>query len=436
VPVHHALTKRKLSVLDRLTGRLSYCVWLFSGLIDERHLDVRGYGDFTKDDIARIKKLTKLSSVFVQQCRDQALWNWRSYHAQRNEWERLSALAKGNRKEILLKREPGKPFHRGLTKKVPVRFDTRTGIVETSKSMRLIPLVLRLSTLRQGARVTIPLSPAKYHLDLLRKGRVVDFQLVKHEGRYYAHICVKYDLPNVPIQAVRGVDLGARRAFATVLLKPDTPMRREDLSILTDGEKRHRLYRLNHRISQLQQARKWEPLRRLRHKRRNVAAYFDRLDAIRIARMAEQEHSLVTVGYPRNVKYDNYRGNGKPYLRRTLQQHFPYGQRIRFLYEECAERGVRTIVMLEAWTSKQCHRCGSMHTRRVNQSQLRCLSCGLSYNADWNAAINIGSSFFAKRMSRRASEGSAQTGNEPVQKPVSPEVGNRFSTASNTFLCP
>jgi len=58
VPIHYALTKRKLSILGRLTARLSYCVWLFSRLIEEHDMDVDGYGEFTKSDMARIAKLT------------------------------------------------------------------------------------------------------------------------------------------------------------------------------------------------------------------------------------------------------------------------------------------------------------------------------------------------------------------------------------------
>jgi len=38
-------------------------------------------------------------------------------------------------------------------------------------------------------------------------------------------------------------------------------------------------------------------------------------------------------------------------------------------------------------TSKTCHRCG--HVARVNGRKFRCPECGLRYNRDPNAAINI-----------------------------------------------
>lgn len=377
-----------------------------------------------------ISALTKLGAAYVQQCRDQALWMWRGYNAQHQEWERTLGQAKGKWREKLLKREPRKPLSDGLTNKIPVRIDERTGTVEASKRIRLSPYVLRLSSLRKGSRITIPLNPAGYHLELLRKGRVVDFQLVNRDGKYCAHVCIKYDVADEPIRAVRGIDLGVRRATATVLLGVDRPLRQEDFSILNDGEKRHHVHLLNRRASDLQKGRKWDRLKLMRNKRRRVAAHYDRIDAIRIAKMAQEEGSMVVVGYPKNIKHRNFRGNGKRKLRQILQSRFTYGRRIQYIVEECVERGITAEVAFEAWTSKTCHRCESINTRRTGQSLLWCLNCGLQYNADWNSAINIGSAFLPVALGRRATEGLAPTGDELAQKPASSETENVASVKS------
>jgi putative transposase len=406
--------------LDRLTARLSYCVWLFSRLIEEHDMDVDGYGEFTREDMARIAKLTRLSSGYMQQCRDQALWMWRSYRAQHQDWERRLRRVKARWCEKLLRREPKKPFHNGVMRKIPVRIDSRTGIVEASKRIKLSLYVIKLSTLKRRMRVTIPMNPARHHLNLLMKGRVVDFQLVKRDGKYEAHICVKYEAPDRPIRGVRGIDLGVRRAMATVLLKPNQQIRRGDLSILRDSLKKHRLDMLNRRVVELQQARKWEPLKRLRHKRRHVAEYYDRLDAIRIAEMAENEASTVAAGYPKDIKYMNYRGNGKRRLRRMLQQRFPYSRRIRYMIEECVERGIKAEAILEPWTSRTCHRCGSINTRRIGQSLIWCHNCGLQYNADWNSAINIGSVFLPEALNRMGGDDTPKAWNEVAEETSEP----------------
>lgn len=164
-----------------------------------------------------------------------------------------------------------------------------------------------------------------------------------------------------------------------------------------------------------------ELTKRIRHKRRHVAENFDRLDAIRIAELASEEGSVAPVGYPRNIKYDNYRGNGKRSLRRMLQQQFPYARRLRYMVEECIERGVRAEPVLEAWTSRSCHRCGSTDTRRIGQSLFLCHDCGLQYNADWNSAIKIGSVLMPAALSLRATVGLAHAEDELAHKPTSPE---------------
>jgi len=433
LPVHYALTKRKLSIIDKLTARLSYCTWLFSKLIEERNMNVAGYGEFTKSDIARITKLTKLSSAYVQQCRDQALWMWRSYQALHKEWEHRLKYARRSWREKLLKREPQKPFRKSLSKKVPVRLDSRTGVLETSKRIKLSPYVLRLSTLRKNTRITIPLNPAEYHLNLLERDRIVDFQLVKREGRYCAHFCIKYEVPDIPVKAVRGIDIGVRRAIATVLLKPGQPLRRRDLSILKDSEKKHSLDMLNRRVAELQQAEKWTPLKRLRHRRRNIGEQYDRLDAIRIAELAKQEGSIVAIGYPKHIKYKSFRGNGERRLRRILQQRFPYGRKIQYIIEECAERGVTAELIPEDWTSKRCHRCNSLKTHRIGQSLFWCHDCGLQYNADWNSAINIGSVFFAERLSRPGAVDSPEAGEDLASQASEPRSPHPFMGGSKSL---
>ncbi len=430
MPVHYATTKRKLCILERITARLSYCVYLFSDIIDDRHVNVAGYGAFTLEDMAEIRRRTKLPSGYVQQCRDQALWMWRSYYAQKSEWRQRFKCSRGKWREKLLKREPNRPFCQGLKKKIPARIDIRTGKIEASKKAKLSSYVLRLTTLKKNAPITVPLNPAEYHLMLLRKSKVVDFQLVKRNGWFYAHICVKHDVPNRPIRAVMGVDLGVRRAMATVLLRPNQSLRRKDLALLKDGEKKHRLDRLNQKISGLRRGRKWEALKRMRNKRRHFAESFDRLNAINIAEIAEQASAMIVVGYPKGIKYENYRGNGKRRGRRMLQQHFPYERLTRYISEECVERGVRAERVPELLTSRRCHRCGSVNTRRERQSLFWCLHCGLQYNADWNAAINIGSVFLPEALNRRATEGLAYARDELAYQPTSLEVRPKIPAES------
>jgi transposase len=427
VPVHYALTRQKLCILNRLEARLTYAVWTWSRLFDEYALK----GTYTERArfYLQIKAETKLPGHMVQCCFDTAKWMWRSYRELHREWRWQLAQARRNgdwrwlRK--LLKREPQKPFTKGMTRKVPIWFDAQLGSIERSDRMKLCPYVARLSTLKRGVKLTLPLNPAKYHLDLLSKGELKSFQLVKRDGKYYVHIKAEYSVPEQPVYAVRGIDLGVKRSVATVALTPER--RRHGFMTVRDGMKRARLRMLNRRIAKLQHARKWEPLKHLRHRRLRVAEYYDRLMAKQVAQLSNC--MLVAVGYPRLLKYCSaYRGNGKPYLRR-LVTGWAYGRAIQFIQEECAERGIPLRVVDERWTSMACPRCGSRNTDRPTQSIFHCWNCQLTYNADYAGALNIGSRFLPVATTRKATEGLAQAGEDSAYKLMSPEAENEPLTA-------
>jgi transposase len=253
---------------------------------------------------------------------------------------------------------------------------------------------------------------------MLKQGTMKSFQLVKRDGKYYVHVKVEFHVPDQPVHAVRGVDLGVKRSVASVMLRPSQHLRSSDFSILQDGLKRKRLNRLEKRIEKLQQARKWEPLKRIRHKRLRVSEQYDRLAAKQVA--TTSQNCFVVVGYPKGIKYKNPRGNGQRQQRERLA-HWTYGRMIRHIQEECVKQGIPSEAPEEFWSSRTCHRCGSRHTERISQSVFHCWSCELVYNADYNAAINIGSRFMPTATTRRATDDLAYARNEQAREIVACE---------------
>jgi len=420
VPVHYSITTHKLSILNSLTARTTHGIWAWSELFKKHELK----GSYADRQLfhASVKEQVKLSGAMTQCCFDRASWMWRSYREAHKAWRREVAIARreGEKKWLrkLLRREPQEPFTNGMRGKVPIWFDSRFGAIEASKHMKLCPYVARVSTLRKGIKLTIPLNPAEYHLNLLKRGIIKSFQLVKRDDKYYVHVKMEFHVPDQPVYAVRGVDLGVKRSIASVMLRPNQPLRSTDFSIQTDGLKRDRLNRLEKRIAELQQSRKWEPLKRLRHKRLHVSEYYDRLAAKQVA--AASQNALVVVGHPKGIKYENFKGNGKARLRRTLA-HWTYGREIHYIQEECAKVGVPTETPDERWSSQTCHRCGSRHTERITQSIFHCWNCELVYNADFNSSINIGSRFLPTATTRRATDDLAYAGNEQAREIVACE---------------
>jgi transposase len=417
VPVHYGITKRKLSILDSLTARTTYGVWTWSELFKKHELK----GSYADRRLfhASVKEQVKLSGAMTQCCFDTAAWMWRSYREAHKDWRRNVAIARreGDKWWLrkLLRREPQEPFTNGMRGKVPIYFDSRFGAIEQSRHMKLCSYVARVSTLRKGVKLTIPLNPAKHRLDMLEQGTMKSFQLVKRGGKYCVHVKVEFHVPDQPVYAIRGVDLGVKRSIASVMLRPNQLLRSSDFSIQTDGLKRDQLNRLEKRVAELQHAKKWEPLRRLRHKRLHISEYYDRLAAKQVA--TTSQNCLVVVGYPKGIKYENFKGNDKPKLRRVLAR-WTYGREIRYIQEECAKVGVPTEAADERWSSRTCHRCGSRNTERITQSIFHCWNCELIYNADYNAAINIGSRFLPAATTRQATDDLAYTGDEQAREIV------------------
>jgi transposase len=419
IPVHHALTKRKLSILDSVTARTTYGVWLWSKLFKEHKLK-GSYAD-RRRFYEQVKRDAKLGTM-TQCCFDTAAWIWWSYREAHKAWRRNVAIARreGEWKWLrkLLRREPQEPFTNGMQHKVPIWFDNRFGTIERSKRLKLCPYVARVSTLRRGEKLTIPLNPAQYHLELLESSTTKSFQLVKRDGKYFVHVKMEFHVPDQPVYSVRGIDLGVKRSVASVMLRPNQPLRSTDFTIQTDGLKRDRLNRLEKRIAELQQARQWEPLKRIRHKRLHIGEYYDRLAAKQVA--ASSQNALVVVGYPKGIKYENFKGNDKPRLRKALAR-WTYGRQIRYIQEECAKLGIQSEAQDERWSSRTCHRCGSRHTERITQSVFHCWDCELIYNADYNGSINIGSCFLASPLIRQATDDLAYARNEQAREIVACE---------------
>jgi len=433
IPVHYATTKRKLGILEKLTGKLTYGVTLWSELIEKNNIRTRSQ---LRSRIFehKVKEQTGLSAGFVQCCGDTALWMWQGYGEQRKTWLRKLRIAqkRGNEKLVkkLLRREPSQPFANGNTRKIPIWFDYRIGKLARTENIKITSHVIRIATLKRSEWVTFLLNPARHHLHLLEKGAIKSFQIVKKDSKFYVHVKVESEVPRKPITGVLGVDLGVKRHAATVLLNGESLSPKSFLTI-RDGKKKNRLDRLNKLMSGLQHAKKYEALKRLRHKRKRVAEYFDRLSAKRLADLSEG--CLLAVGYPKGIKYENFKGNGKRGLRGLLTR-WSYSRIIRYIVEERAERGLPTEVVYERWSSRTCWKCRSRNTIRLNQSTLFCCNCDMTFNADYNGALNIGLPFLAKAADRGATVELAQTEDEQAREIVACKLGSQHASAVGSSL--
>jgi len=382
VPLHHETTETKLRKLNKLTARHTYAVRLFcekinaNGDVPKTRQDVRKY---TPEVAAEIT----LSSGFIQQAEDKVLWMYRQYRKSYKTWERKLSKAKKGTKwhNKLLKREPSKPCtsKRSKLRKIPIRLDYRTGKVK-EVDLKLTNLIAEVSTLRKHERMTLLLNPSQYHIQQLESGEIKDFELVKKGKKYYANISVQYELPTQPIRTIQGVDLGVSRDIASVRL-PLTPT---NFQIVQRAEKKSELKKLNDRVSHLRREEQWKVLKKLRNRRRNVAEDHDRKLAKEFA--ATCHNSLVVVGNPEYIAYNHFKGNGDKVGRRLLRS-WSFSRTADWIVHQCKKQGIPAGKLNEWWTSSKCYKCSGKVQR--TKTRIVCKECGMQYDADFNASINI-----------------------------------------------
>ncbi|MCG2782341.1 MAG: hypothetical protein L6243_01990 [Candidatus Altiarchaeales archaeon] len=336
MPLHYGNTESKVRRLDKLTARLTYCTWLWSETISkERRLSRKALSPHEKE----IQEQTKLSAGFVQQCKDKAIWSWKSYKEQHRTWkwmlkraEKRKHTKKGDKwYNKLLKREPQEPFTspRSRQQKCPVRIDARTGRIEHA-NIELSSYVVRISTLVKRLPMTLLLNPSQYHKEQLEKGDIRDFEIVKRKHKYYCNITVSYEIPAQPITSIQGVDLGIVRPIATVSMSPKP----SNFQLVKDRAKYTHVKTLTDRVSHLRRLGKWNVLKKLRNKRQNVSKDYD----WKMTKSFVEDHcrnALVVVGNPDYIRYNHYKGNGDRVSRKLLK-NWAFGRISSNILHYCA----------------------------------------------------------------------------------------------------
>jgi len=408
IPIHYNLTKFKLSKLDKITARTSYAIQLFLKIIREKKFSTRAQlVPFEK----QIAQKTKLSSAFVQQCKDKAIWAYIAYKKQQNKWLTKCKYAKGKYLQKLLKREPSFPE----IQKIPVRLDYRTAEIKNIKK-NLTSLWLNLSTLKKHSKILIPLNPSQYHLNQL--GKIIDCELVKRD-KYYLHITCEYHTSKQSMKKIRSIDLGINRSVTTVL---QTPVENQ-IKILKEKEKKHKIEKLDNLIGKLQNKGNYKKLKQIRKKRKNFTEDQERKLAKYIATISD--NNLVAIGYPKGISYKTYKGNGNKKLRKKIHK-WAYCRFINYIAQACEKQGIEAIRIDEYNTSKVCSKCHSKDTKRPyknNYSLFKCENCGKIMNSDVNACYNIARRAIKnKSLDGWVSDEHALTADDLFQKRVSAET--------------
>lgn len=392
VPCHFDTTNQKLNHLDNLTARHTYAVQLWSDTIQQNDIKYRKELqnlDYQHD----IQQKTKLSAGFVQQCSNKALWMHKQYRTVHHKWELKLLKSKKDTKyhDKLLKQEPSQPFSnkRTLIHKIPVRLDYRTGNVK-KVNLKLTQWMIEISTLKKHKRMAVLLNPSKYHTDLLESGEIRDFEIVKKAKKYYVHIVCQYEVDDIKPESLFSIDLGIKRTLTTVLFSND---KEPQSMFVKDEDKQSKLEFYDKLFSKLKQGKHWKKLKQLRHKRRNIAEYYDWLTAKTVSESVE--NSIVVIGKLTHIRERHYKGDSNKKHRTRINQ-WAYLRIGNNISHKLSQKGILSEHIFESWTSRTCNFCGSINTVRPVQEFVFCCECLNGFDADENGCAGIARRLLSK----------------------------------------
>jgi len=329
----------------------------------------------------KAKRLFNLNTALIQTARDKTI-------------EILKSFQKNRKDDSALR-----------LKRVSIRFDKRCYSFSKTTNV-LTPYWLTLSLFRRK-RISLPIVFGEKHRQRIEEAfrgewSFTTVEMVKRNGEWYAHFVLKKTVNFIgEPETVIAIDRGeANLAVAVAISKnnPTKPIKGQ----FWRGEEIKRIRGLySHIRRKLQEKNRIGKVKELgRRERRKVNQQLHIL-ANRIIEYARQFPKPVIVmenlnGIRRSFKKSkklNKRFHSLPF--RKLQTYIEYkanleGIEVKYLSKK--ETGN---------TSKICHRCG--YVAQVKGRIFKCPSCGIEYNRDLNAAINI-----AHALTRRMGWGSCE----------------------------
>ena len=325
----------------------------------KKFLHENGYG--------KAKELFSLNTALIQTARDKAVEVLRSFQKNKKDGSVLRL------------------------KRVSIRFDKRCYSFSKTTNV-LTPYWLNLS-LGKGKRVSLPIifgEKQRQRIEEALRGEwsFTTVEMVKRNGKWYAHFVLKktVELPDEP-ETVVAVDRGEVNLAVAVAISrgsPDKPMKGQ----FWRGEEVKRIRGLyGHIRRKLQKKRLLKEVERLKGRERRKVNQQLHIIANQVIAYAKQFPKPVIVmedltGIRRNFKKSkrlNRRFHSLPF--RKLQAIVEYkanleGIEVKYLTKKQTRN-----------TSKTCHKCG--YVTQVKGRAFKCPNCGMEYDRDLNACVNI-----------------------------------------------
>jgi len=206
-------------------------------------------------------------------------------------------------------------------------------------------------------------------------------ELVKRDGEWYAYFTLEKPFKDFEPQTPIGIDLGEKNLATVIALVDDKPTKGTFFKGSRIKEVRHRHFNIR---KKLQEKRRLDVIKRLRGKERRIVNHELHVISKEIVEYARQFPSPVLVMEKLTGIRENFK-KGKKLNRRF--HSLPFRKLQKMVEYKAKLEGIKVRYVNPKNTSKTCHRCG--YVTHVEGREYRCPKCGLKYNRDLNASINV-----------------------------------------------
>jgi len=239
-------------------------------------------------------------------------------------------------------------------------------------------------------------------------------ELMKRDREWYVHFALEKPFSNYEPLTPIAIDLGERNLATVVALVNEKPTKGTFFKGSKIKEIRHKYFNIR---KKLQEKKRLDVIKRLRGKEKRIVNHELHVISKEIVEYAKQFPSPVIVMEKLTGIRENFK-KGKKLDRRF--HSLPFGKLQSMIKYKAKLQGIKVVYINPKNTSKTCHSCG--YIAHVDGREYRCPKCGLIYNRDLNASINIARALTMRYGSgvSKQPEGEMKVRREVHWKPQSP----------------
>jgi len=348
--VSRKTNKAKLLFLEELYGKYQTALKLFYNYAKDNQLHRLGKRSLIEKELQKlyyaVKESLNLHSQLVQSARRDVVNDIMSWLKVGGEYPKL------------------------LEKPLTLVYDRSYRLFEHGKEFKLWAKI---------CGVAYPLELGDTQLGLIKKAeKIGEAKLLKRDDEWYLHVSieVKEAEPLNP-KGVLGVDLGLRNSAVVTGSKPVFIKHRRLLYRVSYYWKKIDL--LKSKLPKGQRTSK--RIKRLWRKIARINRFIAHDTSAKIVKLALKTQKAIAL---EKLEVPNS-GYNREWSRRL--SNWVRGKIIKYVQYKAKLNGIPVILVNPAHTSRECHVCGGDGERF--SSTFKCKVCGRTYNADFNASVNI-----------------------------------------------